>query len=273
MVLWLLFMACHTPPREVPVGEVVLGWRLAPGMELAYRLRTTHIMGTDTVVREEVWHYLVRRVDDEGTFTLEGHLEGLEASIVADGVPVGTEALAEALTEEWARLESTPVTLSLSLDGRIDHLEAHSWSDGLPHRLLALRLPAEAVQPGSRWNDAETARAFTRLVPAGQELDVAGTHRFEQLQWQRSGRWTPGRGRASLVAELDTEAMVRPEDARIPTLDIHGTACWNLEAGHLATRSLFVAERGGTDPEQTGSLQMELEWIDPGKAHRMGSGS
>ncbi len=253
------------------MGDVALGWRLAPGMELAYRLRSTHILGADTVVREELWHYLVRRVDDEGTFTLEGHIESLDASIVSGGIPVDGEALDAALAEEWARLETEPVTLSLSLDGRIDHLEAPSWSDALPHRLLALRLPAGPVAPGSRWNDAETARAFTRLIPPGLEIDVAGTHRLERLEWQQSSRRHPALGRAGLVAELDTEAMVRPDDARIPTLDIHGTAHWNLDAGHLADRSLFVVERGGTDPEQSGSLQVELEWVNPPKAHALGS--
>ncbi len=271
MLVWLLFLACHTPPREVPVGEVVLGWRLAPGMELAYRLRSTHSLGTDTVVREELWHYLVRRVDDQGTFTLEGHLERLDASILADGVPMEDEVLEAALEQERARLGLSPITLSLSLDGRIDHLETTGWSDALPHRLLALRLPGEPVLPGSRWNDTETARPFTRLVPSGLELDIAGTHRLEQLLWQPASRLGLRPSRARLVAELDTEAMVRPEDARVPTLDIHGAARWDLEGGRLATRSLSIGERGGTDPELTGSLQLELEWVEPSRAHHQGS--
>lgn len=271
MLLWLLLMACHLPPREVPVGEVVLGWRLAPGMELAYHLRSIHSVGADTVVREELWHYLVRRVDDQGTFTLEGHLESLDASIVTDGVGMEEQALVAALADERTRLETSPITLSLSLDGRIDHLETTGWGDALPHRLLALRLPGEPVQPGGRWNDTETARPFTRLIPSGFELDIAGTHRLEQLHWQRGSRLGLQPARARLMAEIDTEAMVRPEDARIPTLDIHGSARWDLDAGHLASRSLFIGERGGIDPEQAGSLQLELEWVEPDRAHRLGT--
>jgi len=268
MLLWLLLMACHAPPREVPVGEVTLGWRLAPGMELAYRHRTTHVLGDDTAVREEVWHYLVRSVDDQGTFILEGHLESLDASITADGVPVEVDAMASALDDERSRLAQSDLTLSLSLDGRMDRLEAADWTDALPHRLLALRLPAEPVLPGSRWNDTETARPFTRLIPTGFELDIAGTHRLEQLRWQRDARLSLRPGRPRLVAELDTQALLRPEDARIPALDIHGATSWDLEAGRLATRSLYIIERGGTAPELSGSLLFELEWIEPGRAHR-----
>jgi hypothetical protein len=265
MLLWLLALACHTPPREVPIGEVSLGWRLAPGMELTYHLRTTHVVGSDTVLRDELWHYLVRRVDDRGTYSLEGRLEALDASIVSDGVPLDPAALAPAIDEELARLE--PISLSLSLDGRMDQLEAGSWSDALPHRLLALRLPSEPVQAGSRWNDAETARSFTSLIPAARDLDVAGTHRLEELRWHRGSR-RPWAARGELVAVVSTEAMVRPDDARFPTLDIQGSTSWDLEAGRLLQRSLFICERGGTDPDQSGSLQIEMEWVDPSGVRR-----
>jgi hypothetical protein len=266
MLLWLLALACHTPPREAPTGEVALGWRLAPGMELAYRLRSTHTLGADVVERVEVWHYLVRRVDDQGTFSLEGHLESLDATIVAGGVPVDEAALAEAVSEERARLEQGRLSLSLSIDGRIDQLEAGTWSDALSHRLLALRFPAEPIPPGERWNDAETARAFTGLIPPGVEQDVTGTQRLEQLVWHPVSSRPLVRERI-LVAEIETQAMVRPEDARLPALDIQGQARWDLEAGHLLSRDLVVTERGGDDPDQAGMLALELQWVAPQRVH------
>ncbi len=271
MLLWLLITACHLPPRDVPVGAVTLGWRLAPGMELAYRLRSVHSVGDDTAVREEVWHYLVRSIDDQGTYVLEGHLESLDASIVADGAPVAPGTVLDAIERERARIEEDQLTMTLSLDGRIDQLEAPSWADALPHRLLALRLPAEPLAPGTRWNDTETARPFARLIPAGFDMDVAGTHRLTELSWQRDGGTVLRSGRPRLLAELDTQAMLRPEDARIPTLDIQGSSSWELEAGRLHHRSLQVSERGGTDPELSGSLLLELEWVEPSRAHRIGT--
>ncbi len=273
MLLWLLVLACHQPPLAVPSEQVVLGWRLAPGMELAYDLRTTHTVDRDTVVREEVWHYLVRRVDDQGVFTLEGHLEVLDADILRDGIPMDDAALSTVLDEERTRVQLHPIVLSLSIDGRMDRLEAGSWPDALPHRLLALRLPPEPVEPGSRWIDTETARCFTHVAPPSPELSIAGDQRLVSMGWQRMGRQhLIERGRY-LAAEIDTQAIVRPEDARFPALDIQGTAQWDLDAGRLASRSIHVSQRGGTEPEQSGSLQIELVWMEPRRAHRMGRSS
>lgn len=268
MLLWLLALACHLPPRAVPEGQVVLGWRLAPGMELNYELRTTHTVQRDTVVRQEQWHYLVRSIDDQGVFTLEGQIASVEASILRDGVPLEDAALAAALVEEQARLELNPVVLRLSIDGRIDRLEAGAWSDALPHRMLALRLPPEPVEPGARWADTETAHSFALVAPPGLELSVAGEHRLETLAWHRLGRQHLRDRMAYLAADIDTQAIVRPEDARVPAIDIEGRAEWNLDAGRLATRSLTITQRGGTAPEQAGTLQIELCWVDPRRAKR-----
>jgi len=261
MALWLLFVACHLPPRSVPEGQVVLGWRLAPGMELAYRLRTTHTLAHDSVVREEVWRYLVRTADTDGTFVLEGQLQSLDATWLRDDVPLEGVTLESALAEERARLQEHGITAVLSIDGRIDRLDTGEWSDAVSQRLLALRLPLEPVEPGARWNETDTARVFTRLVPTGQGVTLGGTERLERLRWERTPAHFPRRSTTFLAAEISCEGMLRPDDARYPTVDIQGEALWDLEAGHLAARTLHVAERGGTRPEQTGTLTLELEWV------------
>lgn len=260
-------MACHLPPRAVPQGEVVLGWRLAPGMELAYRMRSTHTLSRDSVVREEVWHYLVRTADAEGTFVLEGHLESLDAAWLRDDLPLEGVALESALEEERARLQERAITAVLSIDGRLDRLDTGEWSDAVSQRMLALRLPVEPVLPGTRWTETETARAFTRLVPTGQGVTLGGTERLERLRWERRPARFLHAPSTFLAAEIACEAMLRPDDARYPTVDIQGEALWDLEAGHLASRTLQITERGGTRPEQTGTLTLELSWVDPKRLH------
>jgi hypothetical protein len=258
MLLWLLLMACHLPPRSIPEGEVTLGWRLAPGMELRYQLRATYSFDGAVIQREEDWRYLVRRIDDQGTYTLEGQLEDLRSSVTVGGQPIDASQLEPMLAEEQARLNTAPLGLSLSLDGRIDRLEAASWSDTIPHRLLALRLPAEGLTPGARWDDAETARSFARLSTWGVELDVAGTHRLEELTWHRSSLGPLRPGQPLLAATIQTEAMVRPEDARVVMLEIQGSALWDLEAGRLHSRKLRITERGSD--AQPDTLELELHW-------------
>jgi hypothetical protein len=261
MLPWLLLMACHLPPRSIPEGEVTLGWRLAPGMELRYRLRATYALEGAVIEREEDWRYLVRSIDDQGTYTLEGQLEDLRSSVLVEGEPIAADRLAPMLAQERARLDASPLGLHLSLDGRIDHIDAPSWSDTIPHRMLALRLPSEALEPGSRWDDNETARSFARLSTWGVKLDVAGTHRLDELTWHRSPLGPLRPGQPSLAASIHTEAMVRPEDARVVMLEIQGTALWDLESGRLHARTLRISERGSD--AQIDTLELELRWLDP----------
>jgi hypothetical protein len=266
MLAWLLLTACHAPPQALPEGQIVIGWRLAPGMELTYRLRSTHTLARDTVVREEVWRYLVRSADADGTFLLEGHLGMLDATMLQDGQPRDDLSLDAVLAEERARLEQQSTSLLLSDDGRIDRLDADEWSDALVQRLLALRLPTEPIEPGSRWTETDTARAFARLAPPGLEVTFGGTQRFEGLQWEPRDRPVLRAPATFLAARIVGEAMLRPADARYPAVDIQSTALWDLEAGRLASRSLQVIERGGTRPEQTGDLTIELERLPERRA-------
>ncbi len=270
MYPWLLLLACRLPPSSMPESEVVLGWRLAPGMEISYRLRSTHQVELDTVVREETWSYLVRRVDSQGTATLEGRLQELDAAILNAGTPLEASAMAAAIDAERQRLGPQPVTMTLSLDGRVDRLEARDWADALPHRLLALQLPVGPVRVGDRWTDAETARSYARLVPAAEEVRFTGTHRLEQLALNRhlgtSGNLLTAP--RHLDAEISTEALVLPEDARFPAVELEGISQWNLDAGRLDERVLHIYERGGTRPEQAGRLELELAWFPTRKARR-----
>ena len=97
---------------------------------------------------------------------------------------------------------------------------------------------------------------------------MAGDHRLEALGWQRLGRRHLQDRARFLAAEIDTQAIVQPEDARVPALDIQGSAQWDLDAGRLASRSLRVSQRGGTEPELSGTLQIELSRAEHRRAHR-----
>ncbi len=257
----LLLAACHRPPASYPEAAVTLGWRLAPGMELTYRLTTRHEQGSETVVREETWTYLVRDVDDLGTSTLEGRIVALDARIEEDGDAIDPARMRGAIETERERLAADPVAFTLSMEGRIGTLDAPSWADGLPHRLLGLLLPPEPVREGDRWPDPAAGRPFVDLVPAGLAVDVNGVQRLEALSWEgHRHRWGL-RGPWHLDAAISTEAIVRPDDARLPSLVLSGAATWNMDLGRLESRTLNIQERGGTSPGEAGSFVLSLEAV------------
>ncbi len=260
--LMALLAACHVEPRDLPEAEIALGWRLAPGMELRYRLETRHSIALESSVRDETWHFLVRDVDDQGVFTLEGRLEALEVAFQHGDQALGDELLQEALQSERERLRCKGASFTLSMDGRMDRLDAGSWADALPHRLLALKLPEQPLTLGESWTDAETARPYATLLPSDIAVRVTGTHRLEELTWRRH-LWRRGSlfsAPSHLDAILRTEAMVLPEDARYPALDIRGDTSWNLDLGQMESRSVVVTERSGEGAGQTGTLALDLEW-------------
>ncbi|MBN1335700.1 MAG: hypothetical protein JXB39_07040 [Deltaproteobacteria bacterium] len=260
-LLLLLLASCHRPPTSYPEEAITLGWRLAPGMELTYRLASRYAQGGQTVVREETWTYLVRSVDDLGSFSLEGRIVGLEARIEEQGTAMDSERVEAAIEAERERLTGDPVAFTLSMDGRIATLDAPSWADGLPHRLLGLRLPTDPVREGDRWPDPAAGRPFVDLVPAGLAVDVNGVHRLEALSWAGHQRRSRFRGPWHLDALFSTEAIVRPDDARVPALVLSGSATWNLDLGRLESRTLEVEERGGTSPGEAGAFSLRLEAV------------
>jgi hypothetical protein len=230
-------------------------------MELTYRLTMRHVQGSETVVRQETWTYLVRDVDDLGTSTLEGRIVDLEARIEEDGEVIDPDRVHGAVAAERDRLAADPVAFTLSMEGRIATIDAPSWADGLPHRLLGLLLPTGPVHEGDRWPDPAAGRPFVDLVPAGLAVDVNGAQRLQALAWTGHRHGWRQRGPWHLDAAISTEAIVRPEDARLPTMVLAGDATWNLDLGRLESRAMRVEERGGTSPGEAGSFSLSLEAV------------
>lgn len=264
-LLLLLPLACHPRlPSPEPVSSVTLGWRLAAGTDLQYRYLTTIQLGGDVVSRRESWRYLVREMNDQGTYTLEGHIEALSGGILHDGHPLADSGLKGALAQEWERVSAGATNLGLSMDGRLNDLSSGTWSDGLVHRLLSFQLPASEVQVGDQWNDPSIARPFTDPIPSSVAVKVSGTQRLVSIEVART------RGRSDLIqaplhvyAIIDTSAVVLPEDARFPALDIEGRTRWDLAAGVLDHRTLEVRERGGELPGEPGHLSLEGTRLHP----------
>jgi len=218
--------------RLAPEDPVLLGWRLVPGQELDYAFTTTHTVDEEAVVREEHWSYLVRDVDIDGVAYLEGRLTAFGVEGVAEA--------AEAVAQEEARLAAEPVGLSLAMDGRLVELHGQGWGDQLVHRLLAVKLSADAVTPGATWEDPAVARPVVDLLPLGLEIALEATQTFEGI-YARGGR---------VQALLRTRAAVSADRADLPGVWVHGDAWWDLEAGTLASRTLELSLLGheGGDP-------------------------
>jgi hypothetical protein len=243
-------------------------------MELVYRIDSRHVLGEDEVRRSETWRYLVRSVSDGDVYEIEGRLSALTASITHAGHPMPKNQMDAAVRSERARLAAEPVTLSLSMDGRIDSLKAETWADALPHRLLALRLPLEPVGVGERWNDASDSRPLGDLVPTDQKLEFNGTQQFESLRWADASRGRSdeiefpgalkgsGAGSAWLEATLRSSAAVLPKNGDIPSLDIEGNSLWHLDLGLMLSRRLVIRERGGAATGLAGSMELSLQLVD-----------
>lgn len=263
-LLPFVLLACRPLAPPIPDNPMVLGWRLAPGMELTYKLDTRQVTGQDEVRRSETWRYLVRSIDDSGVYLLEGRLVDLDASISHAGKEVDRSQIQGAVRSESRRLGDQPVTLSLSMDGRIDGVRVESWADSMPHRLLAMKLPEDAVKIGDRWSDPAASRPMGEIIPATERVDFNGTEQLESVRWAQDssgalGLQTPS---AWLEASIQTSAVVIPKNSDIPSIDIEGSATWNLDRGLLMRRHIKVQERGGALTGQAGSFEMSLELVD-----------
>ncbi len=259
----LFLTACHHKSPGMPEAAITLGWRLAPGMEIRYDTHSVYSVGEDTIERQESWTYLVRAVDGRGNYALEAHITHLDASISHAGQRILESELKQAIAQERIRLDLSPVHLHLSMDGRMDSIEASRWSDTCPHRLLALLLPAHPILPGARWADPATARPLSHFTPSDVELKVSGTQQMKDLRWNRHrGKHAISALPTHLDAEIHTSAVVLPDDARFPAIEIDGDTEWNLDKGLMDHRWISIRLRGGKGYEETGSLFMEM-WRRP----------
>ena len=262
------FMACH-PRVDAPDidSAVMLGWRLSTGMDIAYRYVTVLSMGGDTVSRKECWKYLVRSVDGQGAYALEGLFVSLNAGIYHDDRPLPESIIKGRVRTERDRLASGPVRLTLSMDGRVEDLETNTWSDTLVHRLLALQLPTAPVQAGAQWMDPSSARPFAHPIPSSVPITITGTQRLVSIvlvKDRKSERPKLLHPPPHVRATIETSAAVLPADARFPALDIEGRADWNLASGVLEHRSLEVRERGGEGSGEPSTLFLEGWYVPEG---------
>lgn len=252
MLPLLLTLACVRPAPGPELlaepGPVLLGWRFIPGDVLRLRLETRFAEGAQVLQRQEEWDYMVTEVDPAGGARLRAHLTGLGARVERDGEPVAGEDFEAAREAEKQRLAGHELSMQLTQDGRLVSLEGVEGADALPHRLLALQLSPETVQPGDRWPDPALARPYAELMPVGMDVRVEA---YEQLE----GLYARG---GSVQAHLATEGGVTPtEEQDGPRLRMEGEAWWDLQAGLLVERRLAITLEGLSTGE-AGALEMNL---------------
>jgi len=259
-VLFLtLLSACHHVETPAPDQATTLGWRLAPGTSLSYRYLTLLNLDGDAVTRREEWRYLVRSADEKGSFAMEGHFVTLGASITHDEKSLGDAAIRTPLRTERERLGAETVRFTLSLDGRMDDVDAGTWSDAMVHRLLNLRLPVDPIRIGEQWPDPSVARPFSDPIPSTILVQVSGTQRLTSISstHHRAKSLFGPDSPPHIHAIIETSAAVLPEDARFPAMDIEGRTEWDLAAGVLEHRTLDVHQRGGDTTGESGNLHLE----------------
>ena len=252
LLIGLAGCAGRTGPRAgLELGELTLGWRLVPGMELTYACTTTYTQGQQRVEelsRVEHWSYLVRDLD-EGIASLEGRLTAFGAGLTVDGLAVGADQLAAGEAEEIERLSALTVDLALAMDGRVQ-ITSGSWADRLPHRQLGLTLPEGAVSVGDDWPDPTAARPYADLLPMGLELEISATSRLEDVVLR------DGLTQARIV----TEGYVRPADTQqTGGVFLEGAAWWDLRSGRLLERTLTLTL---PDTEEAERLTIALRLIE-----------
>lgn len=257
----LILSACFPKPtlKAVELEGVFFGWRLAPGMELTYRLTSIHTLNDVKIKRIEVWSYLVRSSNIDG-FTLEAKPCSVDAIIQQKDQTLDQRHLRQAIQNEYLRLNSDHPDFTLSLNGNMDNPTFQTWSDSLPHRLLALTLPEKSIVPGDRWNDTSSARPYTQLIPSGVDIAVSGTNRLIALIDADHEKFF--KSRPHVDALIETDAIVNSHDARFPSLEIQSQVTWDLSIGMMEKRLLTVKERGGIATGEPGNFELSLELLD-----------
>ncbi len=248
---WLTACAGGKGIQALPAAESVLGWRLVPGQQLRYRLTTAWEAQDQVRTRVEEWQYEVTQVDGRGDAWLEGRLTAFGVALDALGGPVDEDRYLRARQAERDRRSAEPVSLVLSMDGRLVDLAAGPWSDALPHRLLGLRLPQQGVSPGDDWPDPTLARPFADLWPPSVDLEVDGHHALSGLF----------RVDGAPMAKVHSEGAAGPGAGDLPPIGLSGDSWWNLRLGRLHARDLAV-DWETTETQGPGQLLLSLETLD-----------
>ncbi len=248
----ILIAACawRGPPAPPTVSAMVLGWRLVPGQSLTYNYTTTYTTHDQETVRVEQWTYLVLSQEGDGVSRLEATLTGFGAGLEREGASVEEALIADARSQERARMASQTVQVELSMDGEIRSVDAKRWADRVPHQMLGLRLPADPVAPGEGWADPADARPWADPLPPEIELVIEHSHTFESLEI-RDGR---------LMARLSTRGALRPaeppSDGSFTGIRLEGQTLWDVQAGRLTERTLEIRV-GGDFTGEPGALRIE----------------
>ncbi len=233
-------------PTSAPLDRVRLGWRWIPGQVHTFESRVGYTLGDATTVRAEAWAYTPRTLDASGLLDIEGQLVGFGANRIVRQRPMPEGKLREA--RDAAR-EATPtgIRLELRLNGRITGCSTQQRDQALPHRLLGMHLPSEAVGQGDTWADASLALWLARWLPEDLPTSVEGETQLVALQ-------TATRG---YTAVLKHRATVHTIDGG-PTIEIEGTTWWDTEPGAVGRREVEIRLKGSADDEGIGVLRAEI---------------
>ena len=218
----------HTPPSlsPIPPGPVTLGWRCVPGMELSYRTVILRRTQEVSVSRAEEWTYVVQELDNSNVATLAGHLSGFGAGAEVRDEPLPEAILLELRDKEELRA-NRPITIRISMDGRLLWCSEQDFARSLPHRLLALPLPTIPVVAHDEWSDPALARVFAALLPLDLDIAVDGSARLMELHHHNE----------VTMATIETLGAVRTQPGG-PSIFFTGSSLWDAERGIMAQRTL-----------------------------------
>lgn len=213
---------------DVSALPVRLGWRWVPGVRVSYRTTVRREIGPVVWTRAEAWTYTVRSLDSRGIATIEGRLTAFGATVEADGHALDDSRLDDRVARERDRAIST-VSLGMRLTGPLVTCSARGFGDALPHRLLALHFPADAVASGATWVDDGLPRAFAPVLPLDVEVHASGMTTLTGLD-ARDG---------VVRATLQHRARVGIGDFG-PGIELDGTTTWDTTPGLVRSRTLHA---------------------------------
>lgn len=247
----LLATGCpHPTAFDAPIaGEVVMGWRWVPGMELAYQ--TTLVRHTERVrvVRAELWTYVIRDLVDNVAI-IEGRLTAFGVKASVDRSPFSPEQLADSIAAE-KRDNQPPVDLRITMDGRLVHCSEKRFARTLPHRMLGLRFPRLPVVVDDEWSDPALTRPFADLFPIDLDLRVRGHARLTGMRAEGT----------DTHAAISSRGVIQSEGGF--NLLLTGNTSWDASRGVMRSRNLrALFQPPGGDPIQSpGTLDISLERV------------
>jgi hypothetical protein len=205
-------------------------------MQITYRSVIRRAVGRTTMSRVEVWRYTALDLGPDSLVRISGRLVGFGADVTVDGIPL-PEAKVRAAREKVRAATPAQVDLTMSLAGHITYCSERSFEHSLPHRMLALRLPAAPMLAGEAWSDPTLVVPFANLLPATTPLEADGQTTLDAVAAAPHG-WH---------ASLSHTGSVRTP-SKGPIVQVNGTTTWETDPGALFTRHLDVRLSPDTGP-------------------------